>query len=66
MAAAAHLEEIDQGLTIARHPLPGETALNLPAQHDQFRHLGDLLDGLRLSDKSGATVPVVWTASGEE
>jgi hypothetical protein len=43
MAAAAHLGEIDQGLTIARHPLPGESALNLPAQHDQILDLGDRL-----------------------
>ena len=53
MAAAAHLGEIDQGLTIARHPLPGETALNLRAQHDQFLDPEIAFAGLRLSDKSG-------------
>src|SRR5260370_8531515 len=34
---------IDTGLTIARHALPGETALNLPAQHHQSLDLGDRL-----------------------
>jgi hypothetical protein len=53
MAAATHLGEIDQGSTIARHPSPGETAPNLPAQHHQSLDLGDRLRWLRLSDKSG-------------
>jgi len=53
MAAAAHLGEIDQGLTIARRPWLRETAFNLPGQHHPFHRVGDLLHRIRLSDRSG-------------